>query len=324
MSRRVTTTTAGLVLSAAVVAFASCGSSARQGVAPNGARHSTTTANATTANATTTVSATTSTTLPTVDTTPVDTAPSSTATTRAGTPATTGGPTPPASTSPPPVSGHGLAGKVITINPGHAGGNGSHPSEINRQVWIGSGWKACDTAGTQTNAGYPEHAFTWDTSLRVAAKLRALGATVVMTRQNDTGWGPCIDARARIGNQAHSAAVVSIHADGGPATGRGFFVIAPALIAGLTDDIYSASGRLAGAVRDAVQRGTAMPTSNYSGSGGYLTSGIYGGLNLADVPAMFIECGNMRNATDAALLGSAAYRDQLATAIVQGIANYVG
>ena len=142
-------------------------------------------------------------------------------------------------------------------------------------------------------------------------------------RSDDTGWGPCIDERARIGTNARSAAVVSIHADGGPATGRGFFVIAPTLIPKLTDDVFEPSSRLASKVRDAVRAGTSMPTSTYAGSNGFMTSGIYGGLNLADVPAMFIECGDMRNATDAALLTSATFRDQLATAITQGIANFV-
>ena len=103
----------------------------------------------------------------------------------------------------------------------------------------------------------------------------------------------------------------------------GFFVIAPALLHGLTDNIYSSSGRLASDVRDAVRRGTAMPTSDYAGSNGYMTSAAYGGLNLAQVPAMFIECGNMRNSTDAALLESSTFRDQLATAMVAGISAFV-
>lgn len=217
----------------------------------------------------------------------------------------------------------GLRGAVITIDPGHNGANSQHTSEINKLVDIGNGFKACNTVGTTTNGGYPEHAFNWDVATRVVAKLRAKGATVVLTHPNDNGWGPCSVDRAAIANRAHSAAAISIHADGGPSSGRGFHVIEPALLAGLTDDVYGASSRLGTAVRDAVASGTPMPTSTYVGRKGVVVSGTYGGLNRADVPAIFIECGNMRNATDAALLTSSTFREQLATAIVNGIAAYL-
>ena len=85
--------------------------------------------------------------------------------------------------------------------------------------------------------------------------LRAQGARVVLTRTTDTGWGPCITERAAIGNRAHADAAISIHADGGPASGRGFHVIYPPSIARLTDDIAAASRRLAVAVRNAFAAG---------------------------------------------------------------------
>ena len=107
--------------------------------------------------------------------------------------------------------------------------------------------KACDTTGTQTDAGYAEAAFNWDVSLRLRALLLAQGARVVLTRSSNTGVGPCVNVRAAIGNRAHADAVISIHADGGPADGRGFQVIyAPD--AGDTAPIYAASLRLAHAM----------------------------------------------------------------------------
>ena len=42
------------------------------------------------------------------------------------------------------------------------------------------------------------------------------------------------------------------------------------------------------------------------------------GLNLSRVPAVFIECANMRNATDAAKVTSAAWRQKAAAGIVAG------
>ncbi|HEX4726332.1 MAG TPA: N-acetylmuramoyl-L-alanine amidase, partial [Jatrophihabitans sp.] len=134
------------------------------------------------------------------------------------------------SSSPAPISrpaapSRPLTGTVIVLNPGHNGGNAANAAAINRQVPAGFGqYKACDTTGTETNAGYQEHAFNWDVSLRVRTILQAHGVRVIMTRDSDTGVGPCVDERARIGNQAGVAAVVSIHADGAATTGHGFHV----------------------------------------------------------------------------------------------------
>src|SRR5256885_15487960 len=61
-----------------------------------------------------------------------------------------------------------LTGKVIVIDPGHNGGNASHPEIINRKVNVVNGSKPCNTTGTATNDGYPEHAFTWDVANRLA------------------------------------------------------------------------------------------------------------------------------------------------------------
>jgi N-acetylmuramoyl-L-alanine amidase len=215
--------------------------------------------------------------------------------------------------------------RVVVIDPGHNGGNAQHVAEISRLVDIGVGKKACNTVGAETNAGYPEHAFNWDVALRVAAVLRATGVTVVFTRPNDTGWGPCSVDRAAVANRAHALATVSIHADGGPASGRGFHVIEPARLQGLTDDIYDASMRLGHDLHDAVASGTSMPPSTYVGNGdGYAVRGDLGGLDRADVPAVFIECANLRNATDAALVTNPAFRQQLADAIARGILQFVG
>ena len=45
-----------------------------------------------------------------------------------------------------------------------------------------------------------------------------------MSRGNDNALGPCVDERAAMANALQPNAIVSIHADGGPATGRGFHV----------------------------------------------------------------------------------------------------
>ena len=213
------------------------------------------------------------------------------------------------------------AGKVVAVDPGHNGGNAAHPSEINRTVDIGNGRKACDTAGAETAEGYSEAAYNLDVALRLRRLLEGMGATVVMTRTTNTGVGPCINKRAQIGNRAHADAAISIHADGGPSSGRGFHVIYPAALHGLTDDIAAPSRRLALDIRAAYQRGTHMPRADYIGHEGQRSD--LGGLNLSDVPKVFIEAGNMANATDAAHLERPGFRQQAARAIAAGITRYL-
>ncbi|HUK68449.1 MAG TPA: N-acetylmuramoyl-L-alanine amidase [Streptosporangiaceae bacterium] len=114
-----------------------------------------------------------------------------------------------------------LAGDVIAVDPGHNGGNATHPDSINQLVNVITEKKACDTTGAETDAGYPEHAFNFDVAIRLAKLLRKDGAKVVLTRHSDTGVGPCVTQRAAIGNRVHADAAISIHADGGPAGGPG-------------------------------------------------------------------------------------------------------
>ena len=216
-----------------------------------------------------------------------------------------------------------LRGTTIAIDPGHNGRNYLHTTEINRLVDAGTLRKACDTTGTETNDGYTEAAYNLDVSLRLAKILRAEGAHVVLTRTTNTGWGPCITDRAAIGNRAHADAAISIHADGGPASGRGFHVIYPPPEAGLIPTgLADTDRRLALAVRDAY-RATGMPTSTYLGSQGLDERSDLGGLNLSHVPKVFIETGNMRHGADAALLESAAFRQRAAAAIARGLRDFL-
>jgi N-acetylmuramoyl-L-alanine amidase len=216
-----------------------------------------------------------------------------------------------------------VAGKTILVDPGHNGQNYAHASVINRLVNIGTQWRACDTTGTATNDGYSEASYTLDVSLKLRAILESAGAHVVMTRTDNNGVGPCIDQRAKIGNDAHAAVGISIHADGGPATGRGFHVIFPKSILGLTEPIAASSKRLALDVRAAYAAGSGMPITTYLAGGGLSERSDLGGLNLSTIPKVFIETGNMRNATDAALLKSDAFRQRAAMAIANGLAAYL-
>jgi N-acetylmuramoyl-L-alanine amidase len=215
-----------------------------------------------------------------------------------------------------------LAGATIVIDPGHNGGNADHLEEINRLVNIGNGIKPCNTTGTATADGYTEAEFNWDVATLVVASLRERGAEVILTRPDNEGWGPCITERAATGNLNQADAVISIHADGGPDDGRGFHVIHPANVAGLTDDIYEASLRLARALHTAYLA-TSMPVADYIGEGGLSERDDLGGLNLSDVPAVFLEAGNMRSAADVVLLTDAEFQTDIADAVVAALIAFL-
>lgn len=215
-----------------------------------------------------------------------------------------------------------LDGKVIVIDPGHNGGNAAHPEEINKKVKIGNGSKACDTTGTESNDGYPEHAFTWDVSKRLAKLLRAEGAKVALTRKNDKGVGPCITERAAIANRLDADAAVSIHADGASPSSRGFHIIEPLAIP-RNAGMVPGSRKLGKALRDAYREGTGIPYSNYLGEDGIDRRDDLGGLNMSKVPKVFIECGNMRNKDDAAKLASASFRQRIAESLAKGFKTYL-
>ncbi len=185
--------------------------------------------------------------------------------------------------------------------------------------------KACDTTGTETNAGYSEHAFNWDVALRVRAILRAHGVPVVMTRPNDHGVGPCVDERAAIGNRTGVAAVVSIHADGAPSSGHGFHVNqASRRPQGASARTASRSIALGRAIHAALADSSGLVPSTYIGRNGYYYRSDLAGLNLARKPATFLELGNMRNARDAGLQSSASGRARIARAVAAGILAFLG
>lgn len=222
-----------------------------------------------------------------------------------------------------PAAQGSLVGKVIVIDPGHNGGNASHPAIINKKVNVINGMKPCNSTGTSTNDNYSEHAFTWDVSNRLAKILRAKGAKVILTRKDDKGVGPCVDERAKIANRAHADASLAIHGDGAPASGHGFHIIEPAVIKGHNEKVVPRSRKLGLDIRDAFHQGTGIPYSTYLGKNGLDVRSDLGGLNVATVPAVFIEAGNMRNAGDAAKMKSPAGRERMAQALAQGFVKFL-
>lgn len=202
-----------------------------------------------------------------------------------------------------------------------AGHSGANDASIARQVPNGrGGTKPCQTSGTAADDGYAEHSLNWDVTNRIRAALEQAGVHTELSRADDVSPAPCIDARAAAANAAHPDAIVSIHADGGPAAGRGFHVnySSPPL----NDAQSGPAVRLAGSIRDAMAA-AGIPESTYLGADGLYGRADLAGLNLAEYPAVLVELGNMRNADDAGQLGSAEGRQRYAAAVASGIVAFL-
>jgi len=218
----------------------------------------------------------------------------------------------------PKASAVNIAGMAVFLDPGH---NSRYDSSIARQIPNGrGGTKQCNTTGAATNDGYPEHALNWDVALRIRDALNQIGARTQLSRDDDNSVGPCVDQRAALANAMHPDAIVSIHADGGPATGRGFHVnySNPPLNEAQTGPAV----QLAHAMRDSL-RASGLQPSTYIGSDGLYGRADLAGLNLSQYPAVLVELGNMKNGEDAAQMQSADGRAKYAAAVTDGIVAYL-
>jgi N-acetylmuramoyl-L-alanine amidase len=230
---------------------------------------------------------------------------------------------PAAPAAPAPTPAEPLAGRTITVDPGHNGGNFTHPQQISRLVPDGNGEKECDTTGTAAPDGYRETDFNWSVAVRLRALLQAAGAKVVMTRSSNTGVGPCVNERAAIGNRTHSNAAISIHADGGPPGGSGFAVLVPAPIPSGSDRAIIAPSRSFGDDVRAQLLAIGLHTSTYDGRDGIAPRTDLGGLNLSRVPKVFVEVANMQNRADEAPMERASYRERVARALLAAFERFL-
>jgi N-acetylmuramoyl-L-alanine amidase len=92
---------------------------------------------------------------------------------------------------------------------------------------------------------------------------------------------------------------------------------------GTNTAVVAPSAAFATDVRNSFAAVTGMPTSTYDGVDGIQPRDDLAGENLTTVPYVLIECGNMRNATDAAMLVTTAFQQQAASALEQAIVAYL-
>jgi len=115
--------------------------------------------------------------------------------------------------------------------------------------------------------------------------------------------------------------VVSIHADGSAPAHHGYHVAlsAPPLNPAQQEPAHA----LAVSIRDAMRAG-GFADSDYTGRDGLSPRADLAGLNLATRPAVLVECANMRNPDEAALVSSTDGRQRYAEAISAGVLAFLG
>lgn len=224
---------------------------------------------------------------------------------------------PSASTSTPsPEPKKILSGKTIVIDPGHSIGR-----HLTKKVPDGRGGsKSCNTSGTATNSGYPEHTANWKIALILQAELQEKGATVHLTKKDDHADKVCVDRRGQIPNEKHADALLSIHANGSQSSApHGFFVMVS------NPPLNSAQGepsrKLARAVSEGL-RGAGLTPSTIFGADPVPRSDL-ATLNFAKVPAVMVELGEMRNPQDAQRLSSPQGQQQYASGLAKGLISFL-
>jgi N-acetylmuramoyl-L-alanine amidase len=144
----------------------------------------------------------------------------------------------------------------------------------------------------------------------------------VLTRKNNRGIGPCVTRRARILDRAHVNVSIDIHADYGPSSGRGFTVLEP-VADGPNNKVIKSSLRFGRDVHTSMRVRTNMPVSDYYGHNGFIRRDDLADLNLTTMPKVLIECGNMNNARDAALLVQPRVQRSIARALAAAIIRFL-
>jgi N-acetylmuramoyl-L-alanine amidase len=185
---------------------------------------------------------------------------------------------------PPRHPAYGKGGLVV-IDPGHGG----------------------QDPGTRSVRGDKEKMINLDVSLAIAERLAQSGVDVRLTRENDTFIE--LNDRSAIANRSKAGCFVSIHSDSSPNRSA----------SGFTCYVSRSASRSSQVLADAIARGVSAAGVEYRGR----KEANYRVLVGANCPAVLVELGFLSNGRDAAALANESYRNRLASAIADGIADYL-
>ncbi|GGH87290.1 N-acetylmuramoyl-L-alanine amidase [Pullulanibacillus pueri] len=176
-----------------------------------------------------------------------------------------------------------LSGKTIVLDPGHGGKDN----------------------GTTSINGVHEKQLTLETANKVAAKLKAAGAHVILTRTNDT-YIP-LQKRTEISHEDHADAFISLH----------YNYSQYPYVKGLQNFYYNQSrdGALASALHDALIKETGLSDRGDGYNNLYV-------LRNNSQPSTLIELGFLSNKTEETVVENDTFREKVAQGIYQGLLNY--
>ena len=174
---------------------------------------------------------------------------------------------------------------------------------------------ASGTTGKFTNV--PEYIVTLEISLKMKTSLEALGAKVVMIRE-DHNVNISNKERAEIGNNANADVVLRVHCNGAESeSAKGIELYVrdkgdnTAAYKERSDYDYSVASEL----MDYLISATGAKNR------GVKRSDNYTGTNWSSVPSVIIECGFMSNEEEDNLLVTEAYQQKFADAVAEWLKN---
>lgn len=184
--------------------------------------------------------------------------------------------------------------------------------------------------GAGSRYGY-EKDFSLDVALRVKQKLERRGLRVLMTRSSDV-FIP-LHERPRTANNTSDSIFVSIHFNSASSNplARGFeiYSVAPRGAPATNDSAFSIRNLREEPANAVDTHSTALAGSVYHSMLGHvpmedrgMKHARFAVVRLCTKPSVLIECGFVSNGPESALIGSAAWRQQVADAIATGIENY--
>ncbi len=192
-------------------------------------------------------------------------------------------------------AGGTLRQKIVVIDPGHGGSQpGARGKEGNRTIY--------------------EKDITLAIGLKVAERLAKQGASVIMTRAEDTGIG--LYERTTIANGAGAHFFISIHCDSNtrPNSASGTTVYYH------RDDPDSRA--LGQAILNEIVKVSGLPSKGVRSDTTLYASGL-AVLRTSQMPAVLIEVGYLNHAYDRKKLLNPRFQDAIADAIVRGLKAYV-
>ena len=194
----------------------------------------------------------------------------------------------------PTSTGGRLNGKVIVVDAGHGGPDRG-----------------------STSGGAEEKNITLFLSRFVRDELTAEGATVIMTRNDDSF--PSLDSRPELANNNHADIFVSIHANepgrksNNTASGTIVFYHKGSVISKFMGEC----------IQTELQKFNLMSSTGVRSDGTIYSSG-FAVLRLSSMPGVLIETGFMTNQKDREMIQSEKFGHALAKSIVSGLKTYYG